>query len=169
MSDKTVADYVREHNKMVEEARDLGLRGHRSISNSAPKNLEDARRRCESIASSLRAFKTGQAAADKQEQKETDVAKKTKRVKAEKTEKTTKVRRSNGKGTVRANSTTAKIMALADGTRSLSQIQSRIDAKSSVSAFMSCLQRDHGIKFDRNDGKPKLILPHGKKLEDMVR
>lgn len=162
MSEKTVADYVREYNRMVEEAGGLGLRGYRLVSNSTVKNLEDARRRCESIASSLRAFRAGQVAADNQEHKETAVAKKQK--------KAVKSRRTNGgSGAMRAGSTSAKILSLCDGTRSLSQIQSRIDAKSPVTAYLACMKRDYHIDYDLNGGKPKVILPHGKKLEDMVR
>lgn len=153
---KTMAQWVAEYNHLVEEASSLGMTGYKPVGATAFKTLEVAARRCEAIASSIRAFRDGQAAAQSQPEENETVSK------------GNGVKRKKFRG-IRDGTALAKIVLLCDGTHTVAEIARRVGANSPVTAHLACMKRAHGIDYDLNDGKPRLKLPRGRTVADLVK
>lgn len=176
----TIPEMLREHAGLVAEAKELGLdaRERRSF-----KDRAEAIAHCDRVESQIRAHRQGAAEAEQQEESDVKKSKSkttkkpavkkaaAKKAAAEKPRAAGKEPRAASElGVVRAGTTRARILALADGTRTVDAVAKAtgVDRKM-VLAHAYCTWRDAGVGY-RVDEKDKLaaLYPGKKTIDDVV-
>lgn len=73
-------------------------------------------------------------------------------------------------GQLKPGTKRATIVEMSNGKNTVEQIAKKVDiVASQVSTQLHCLNRDTGIGYDMNEGKPKVILPTGATLKQLFK